>query len=278
MNKGCLIFAYNSDIDYGSQAVIAAKLAVKHLGVPVSVVTNQETLDALNTKFKKLPFDKIILTDTPSEKNKRRLRNGQGSHQIISFVNGNRSNAWDLTPYDRTLIIDSDFLVFSNKLNQYWKSDFAFLINPGMNDLSTVGQDPTDYHLSKYSINLLWATNIMFTKNAEAKLFFDIAHHVKNNYSYYAGLYHFDAGQYRNDFSFSIACYIIGEYGELPCPAFIRDVDDIYKIEKDQIIYILKDYSKSENSLLARTKNQDVHIMNKHSILDNLEGLLAIAN
>jgi hypothetical protein len=278
MNKGCLIFAYNADIDYGSQAVLAAKLANKYLGVPVSVVTNQETLDFLNEKFSELPFDQIVLTGTPPEKNQRGLRDGQKSQKVVSFINGNRGNAWELTPYDRTLIIDSDFLVFSNKLNQYWESKHSFLINPGMIDLSDIERDARDYHLNKYSINLLWATNIMFSKNAEAKLFFDMVLHVKNNYSYYAGLYQFPSGQYRNDFSFSIACHILGEYGELPCPVFIRDVDDIHQVDTDQITYVLKDYSKNGNSLLARTKDQDVHIMNKHSILNNFEGLIALAN
>ena len=60
MNKGCLIFAYNGDIDYGSQAVLAAKLVNKHLKVPVSVVTNADTLSSISEKFKNLPFDKVI--------------------------------------------------------------------------------------------------------------------------------------------------------------------------------------------------------------------------
>jgi hypothetical protein len=284
MTQGCLIFAYNGDIDYGSQAVVAAALAQKNLKVPVSVVTNIATHKAMTKKFTTLPFDKIILTDAPNTKNLRKLNNGQKSATLISFANGNRSSAWELTPYDRTLIIDSDFLVLSNTLSQYWDSKESFLINPGMIDLTQIDKDPKDYLISNYSIKLLWATNIMFSKNAEAKLAFDLAIHVKENYAYYAAQYHFDPVQFRNDYAFSIACHILGGHGtaqwhgELPCPVFIRDVDDIHAITNEQITFILKDYTKPDNSLITHTKQQDVHIMNKHSIIDNLPALLTLAD
>lgn len=283
MNKGCLIFAYNGDIDYGSQAVLAAALVQKHLKVPTSVVTNVATLEALNTKFSNLPFDKIILTDAPTDSNKRILNNGQDSKGLISFMNGNRSSAWELTPYDRTLIIDSDFLVLSNVLNQYWNVDCSFMITPGMVELTQIDRDTKDYFISPYSINLLWATSIMFTKNSETKLLFDLVLHVKENYKHYAALYHFDPIHYRNDYGFSIACHILGNHGqypwhgELPCPVFLRDVDEIHNVQKDQITFILKDYSKNDNSLLAHIKHQDIHVMNKHSILNRLDELLTIA-
>lgn len=48
MKKGCLIFAHDGSIDYGSQAVLAAKLAIKHLGVPVSLVTDADTLSLIH--------------------------------------------------------------------------------------------------------------------------------------------------------------------------------------------------------------------------------------
>ena len=283
MTQGCLIFAYNSDIDYGSQAVVAASMAQKHLKVPVSIVTDSKTLEAINNNFDSLPFDQIILTDTPSSDNKRVLNDGQRSKNLISFVNGNRSSAYELTPYDRTLIIDSDFLILSNKLSQYWDTDYSFLISPGMTDLTQLDNNPKDYFISNYSIKLLWATTIMFTKNEESKLLFDLVLHIKENYSYYAALYHFDPVHYRNDYAFSVACHILGGYGqdqwhgELPCPVFIRDVDDIHTVTENQITFVLKDYTKTGNSLIARTRDQDVHIMNKHSILTHLTELLTLA-
>ena len=283
MTRGCIIFAYNGEIDYGSQAVVAAKLVQRHLGVPVSIITDVDTYESIQTKFNQLPFDKIILTDIPNDKNKRILSNGTRSSNLISFVNGNRNHAWELTPYDRTLVIDSDFLVLSNALNQYWDVDYDFLITPGMIDLAQVDRDPKDFYISKYSISMLWATNIMFTKNAESKLVFDLVLHIKENYAYYAALYYFDPVHFRNDYAFSIACHIMSNHGqdpwhgELPCPVLIRDIDEIHKVQEEQITFILKDRKTSNNSILARTKHQDVHVMNKYSILNKLDDLLKVA-
>lgn len=283
MTQGCLIFSYDGEIDYGSQAVVAAALVNKNLGIPVSLVTNKNTLENIESKFKKLPFDQILINEPLDDENKRILTNETGRRKKISFINGNRYTAWYITPYDETLVIDSDFLVLSNSLNRFWNSKYSFLITPGALDLNS-HMGPTEYFLSSYSIKQLWATVIMFKKDEESKLLFDLAQHIKDNYSYYGELYYFDAGQFRNDFAFSIACHVLSGmgqdrwYGELPIPLLIKDVDDICTVRSDQITYLLKDYSKIENFLLCRSKGQDAHVMNKCSILNKLPELLTIAD
>lgn len=274
MTQGCLLFAHNGAIDYGSQAVLAARLAIKHLGVPVSLVTDQATLDSISLP---LPFDKIILTPKPNTTNWRYLSNGDTS-ESVEFINSNRASAYDLTPYDRTLLIDTDFLILSNTLNKYWNDASDFLITDRMIDLTYLGQAQTDYVISPYSINMLWATNIMFTKNHNTQLIFDMVEHVKDNYLYYSRLYDFSPIQYRNDFAFSIACHTLGNYGILPSPIFIRDVDLLVKIDKTQLLFLLKDYNKQDNYLLLKTQGQDIHFMNKRNLLDNLDSLLELAN
>ena len=283
MTRGCLIFAYDGEIDYGSQAVVAAALVNKNLSIPVSLVTNIKTLENIKNKFKDLPFDQILLNDPIDDKNKRILTQGSTYRESVSFVNGNRYTAWYITPYKETLIIDSDFLVLSNTLNNFWDSEYSFLITPGAVDLSS-DKNPRDYFLSSYSLRQLWATVIMFKKDEESKMLFDLVVHIKENYAYYAGLYYFDSGQFRNDFAFSIACHILGGqgqyqwHGELPSPVFIRDVDDIYEVSSDQVTYLLKDYAKEGNFIVCRTKDQDAHIMNKHSILSKVPELLSLTD
>lgn len=274
MTKGCLLFAHNGVIDYGSQAVLAARLAIKHLGVPVSLVTDQETLDSIRLP---LPFDKVILTSKPDTTNWRYLSNGASS-EIVEFINSNRSSAYDLTPYDRTLLIDTDFLIMSDTLNKYWDDADDFLITDRMVDLTYLGQDQTDYVISSYSINMLWATNIMFTKNDRTRLIFDLVDYIKDNYLYYSQLYDFPVTQYRNDFAFSIACHMLGAYGTLPSPIFIRDVDSLIKVDQDRLLFMLKDYNKQDNYLLLRTQRQDIHLMNKRNLLDNFDALMELAN
>ena len=120
MTQGVLLFAHNSpDIDYGLMAIIAGGLAKKNLGVPVSLVTDLGTLQWLeesgSLRKAQEVFDKIIEVPRPYTKNVRNLHDGFES-KVIPCVNTNRFSVWELSPYDKTLLIDSDYLIFSNKL------------------------------------------------------------------------------------------------------------------------------------------------------------------
>lgn len=271
MNRGCLIYAHNSTIDYGSQAVLAARLAIKHLGVPVSLVTDKDTLADLELKFSTLPFDKIIQVETPSSQNQRTLNN-----ETVPFINGNRSTAWDVTPYHRTLVIDSDFLIFSQELNKYWDADYELLICQGMNSPGITN----DNVVSKYSIPLLWATNIMFTKTSETKILFDLVDYIRQEYIYFSGIYEFNNSQFRNDFAFSIACHIMSAHGVdqwhglLPSPLFFTDYDKIVDINQDRVVML---YHVGNIDYLVKSSGQDLHLMNKRDILANLDQLMELA-
>jgi hypothetical protein len=282
MKNGCLIFAHNGDIDYGSQSVLAAALVKKYLNVPVSLISDKETIKDINLKFKNLPFEHIIEIENPINNNQRKLYDREiKDYKTFNFINGNRHSAYELTPYERTLVIDTDFLVFSDSLSKYWNNE-EFYINPGMLLLHEENINPKEYKVGPYSIDMVWATNIMFSKNEETKTFFDLIEFVKQEYHYYSNLYEFYPGQYRNDFVFSIACHIMSGHGldpwhkELPVPLFFDDKSEILKIKDNgDIIFLME---KQDRHILARACQQDVHIMNKSSLLDNLDQLLKLAD
>lgn len=326
MSKGCLIFAHDGTLDYGSQAVLAAKLVIKHLGVPVTLVTDKATIKNLEKKFSKLPFESIVKIDKPKTKNKRLLtdysaiaanRDGklelakfkeklvmhklpeeqleyfsqveklivpQPVKETVDFINDSRSLAYELSPYDRTLVIDSDFLVFSNRLNQFWEHYQDFLISPGMLDIQAHDIDPKKYQINPYTIDMLWATTFMFSKTKETEIFFNLLKAIQKEYEYFAHLYEFDPVQYRNDFSFSIASHILGGHGvdkwhgELPVPLMLSDADRIVAIKENEITFLLKDAAQEDDYLLFKTSKQDLHVMNKRDIIANFDQLLEMAN
>jgi hypothetical protein len=317
MNKGCLIFAHDGDIDYGSQAVLAAELAQRHLKVPVSLAADAKTIKNINKNFKQLPFDRVIKIARPTVTNKRflvdhdvedanlaimRLKAMMDSADVkqidtlekfispkpaketVDFINDSRVLAYDITPYDRTLLIDSDFLIFSDQLNKYWDLPYDLMISPGMLELQQNTIGPCDYELNNYSIWQLWATTVMFTKSEETRIFFNLLQHIKDEYEYYSHLYDFDQRQYRNDFTFSIACHIMGHHGaapwhgELPVPLMFTDADSIAKIKPSgEIIFVLNDLARQNDYLLAKTQGQDIHVMNKRDILRHLDQLRELA-
>lgn len=268
MTTGCLIFAYDGDVAYGPQAVLAACLVKKHLGIPVCLVTDHKTLDKLPTSS---VFEHICINEVEETSNTRIL-----AGKTVKWRNTNRSSAYDVTPFDRTLVIDSDFLVFSNRLKTYLEADRDFMICENMKDL--LGRPGAEVQLHPASIHMLWATNIIFNKTPEVKALFDLVDHIKENWKYYGALYKFDTRRFRNDYAFSIACHTIGGYGinqfytALPSPILITDTDEVVKVSPDtSITYITQD------NLIAKTKEQDLHLMNKEAIIKNYKMLMEMS-
>lgn len=282
MTRGCLIFAHNGNIDYGSQAVLAANLVNKHLRIPTSLVTDNNTLVDTQAKFNQLPFDQIIKIEKPVSTNTRMLKTPDGKVEVFDFINTNRVSAYELSPYDQTLVIDSDYLVFSNSLNRFWDSGYDFLITPGMLDLTQEYVTPKNYAIYDYSITMLWATCFMFNKTPEVKILFDLVDYVKQEYFYFSQLYHFNPYQFRNDFAFSVACHIMSGYGlypwhgELPVPMMIKDIDQIVNINNDRIAF-LSMQGVEPNDHLVQSRCQDVHCMNKKDILKYFDKFMEIA-
>ena len=248
MNKGVVIFAHNNrQNDYAKMSMIAAKFAKKYLQVPVSLITDPSTVSWMKESNIFVPaseiFDKIIITNRPEEINMRQFHDGQ-SKVAAPFNNSNRNNVWDLTPYDRTLLIDSDFIIMSDTLNNFWNVDSDLMISGEYNDI--LGKDRIGYHdryISDTGIKLLWATTVMFTKNQETKIFFDLVEHIRANYKSFANLFRFDDRIYRNDISFSIARHIL--YGfetdddySLPSILSITDRDYLSHVRDSNLIVL----------------------------------------
>lgn len=283
MKSGILIIAHNNrTVDYAKMAIISAGLAKKHLNQPVSLITDQSTLDWLNEsgdiKDAESVFENIILTERPEITNFRKLSDGD-HHENIPFINANRSDVFNLTPYDRTLLIDADYLIFSDSLSPYWEADSSVMIGQSFNDVMGERVGFLDQWVSETGISMKWATTVMFTKNQEAKSFFDLVSHVKEHYKYYADLYRFDPRQYRNDISFSIAKHILNGFeddvvGNLPPVLTVIDTDTLIDVtETGALKFTLADPKNRGNYLLCALKDQDVHIMNKQNIIRQYDKL-----
>ena len=284
MNRGALIFAHNSrDVDYSLLAIISGGLAKKHLNIPVSLVTDNSTIEWMKTAGTYSQavslFDKIITVEKPTTTNVRKLGDGIES-KIVPFVNTNRNSAWELTPYNQTLLLDSDFLIFSDNLNKYWEMDEDVLIASSMNDINE--QSRVGYHdryISDTGVHLYWATTVMFTKNQRSRALFDTVEYVKNNYQHYADLFRFDSRQYRNDISFSVAKHILDgfEKSSINLPSLLTAIDkDILHSVSGSKLTMLINTGLNSNYCAISVEGMDLHIMNKQSIIRNAESLLSL--
>lgn len=286
MKRGVVIFAHNNrDTDYALMAVIAGGLAKKHLNLPVSLITDKTTISWMKESkiYQRAVgiFENIIEIKKPQSENKRRLHDGASISKIVPFVNNNRSSVLDLTPYDKTLLIDSDFLIFSDRLNEYWDMDDV-LISDAMNDI--VGPERTGYHdryISDTGVHMFWATAVMFTKNDQAKSFFNMVQYVRDNYQYYGDLFRFDTRQYRNDIAFSVAKHILTGFESdrtLTLPAVFTSIDKdiLYDVDATGKLTFLISHKLTEDYCTAVVRGRDIHVMNKQSLVRHADKLLEL--
>jgi hypothetical protein len=286
MTRGALIFAHNNrDVDYALLALVSGSLAKHSLSIPISLVTDNSTLQWCEESgiLKKMleVFDKVIEVEKPVTDNKRNLYDGT-NNKSVQFTNTNRSSVWHVTPYDRTLLLDSDFLIFSQRLAQYWDINESVILSHSMNDIfdkKRVGYH--DRYISDTGPHMYWATAVMFTKNAESEMFFSLVDHVRQNYQYYADLFRFDPRQFRNDIAFSIAKHILHGFETstdvtLPPLLTVQDKDILYDVDSTGNLIFLVQTDFNAKYSLCSTKGLDVHIMNKQSIVRNKDKLLAL--
>lgn len=283
MKQGVLIYAHNNrEVDYALMALISGGLARKNLEKPVSLVSDITTVEwmeqskILDTANK--IFENIIIVNKPETTNQRRLYDGSSS-SVVPFANTNRDSVWNITPYDRTLLIDSDFLILSNNLSKYWNSPDDVMIGQSINDIySDQRLGYLDRHVADTGVKLYWATTVMFTKNSTSKIFFDMVSNVKENYKHYGDIFRFDPRQYRNDIAFSVAKHILDGYqeltiGKLPPVLSALDRDILYSVENNKLTFLI-DYKLNNTYCAATLSEVDIHVMNKQSIYRNKQSLL----
>lgn len=282
MSKGVLMYAHNNDeIDYLKIACANALMVKKNLEVPVTLVTDSGTIDwgrkALGDEFIDMCFEQVIvvhrdyLFDNP-----RNFADTSFTSKPLQFYNCNHYEAYDLSPYEETLFIDADYLIMSSALNNCWGSNNDVMIDHRIFSPSD-DKAPVTKYIDEFGIKMYWATVIYFRKSDFAKFLFSLVEHIQKNYQYYRDLYTFSNSMYRNDNAFSVAIHTLNGFtdskesvvGNLPITGLLMswDTNDIHSVvDVDDIIIYAEKAGATGTYLLARFKNQDIHIMNKWSI------------
>jgi hypothetical protein len=264
MSRGALLFAFNSPrYNYYAMAEYTAKRINHFLGLPVTIVTDESSIPT-NPLYK---FDNTIIVE-PDKNNIR---------DYVVWINKGRYQAYELSPYDETLLLDTDYVVNSDRLLQTFdiSNDFcchdatSFLMHP---------KAPQEI-LSAYSFNTLWATVITFKKTARAKQIFECLEMVQKNYEHYANIHSFIAGVYRNDYALTLALRIANGH--------LNEQNDIIPwnllhVGKNTSVYAEStDQFNTEYTVMfdnwqrgkirkeyINIKDTDFHVMNKENFLE----------
>jgi len=261
MTTGALIIAYNNEeIDYVSMAAWSAANIQRHLGIPVALITDRRPADAT-------AFDQIILQDRRQDSSRRHF-NDAGS---VTWHNTNRMDAYKLSPWDRTLLLDADYVVASNALAPLLAADQDILAYGRAHDVTGRNDFAGLNSFGEFHMPMAWATAVMFRRSAHAELVFQSMTMIREHWRHYTDIYKCAGSIYRNDYALTIALGMANGHdidypmipGSLPtvlpdCALSQQDSDN-YRIE----------YTDSENRrkwLLLQ--GCDFHAMNKKFLGD----------
>jgi len=264
MSRGAILFAFNSPAyNYYDMAVYTARRINHFLDLPVTIVTDKDSVP----KDPDYKFDKVIQV-TPDKNNIR---------DFGVWINKGRYQAYELSPYDETLLLDVDYMVNSNKTLKAFDVTEDFCCHDTTNFL--MHPNAAQEMLSVYSYNTLWATVIAFRKTKRAKQIFECLEMVQKNYEHYGNIHNFVGGVYRNDYALTLALRIVNGHTILPgdiIPWNLVHVGKNTRVYSDSSEKFNTEYTVMfDNWQRAKVrkeyitiKDMDFHVMNKANFVE----------
>jgi len=187
-SRGIVAFAVNTDAtDYVSIAQQTLKLASHTLNLPHTLIT--EDLIA-----------KHIYAST---------RYNVDTSEFVEWKNMGRNTAYELSPYDETIVIDADYLIQDCNLLKIFESSWDYTL---MRTARSLNDEPMPDLMGVHSLPYVWATVFAFRKTPRAKMFFDLVRRIQRNYHYYRELFKAESRIYRNDYAFAMADIILNGF------------------------------------------------------------------
>jgi len=261
MKTGALLFAFNNEhTDYVQLAAWAAQNIRRHLNIPVAVIT-----DCVDNPLVREHFDSVIEAKPDSGGQ----RHFVDYNQTVTWYNAGRVDAYALSPWDQTLLLDADYVVASDALKTVLHSAQDLLAHStavdatGENDFSGLNS------FGRFHMPMWWATVVMFRRSTAARLTFDAMRMIRANWAHYRHLYQTGNSVYRNDHALSIALGIVNghtlDHTAIPW-SLVSVLPEHRVIEIDQDHYRI-DYINSNNQQRwVDLQEQDFHAMGKQHL------------
>ena len=261
MTTGALIFAFNNEqTDYVGMAAWSADRIRRHLNIPTAVITNCTDQARLSN------FDQVIYAYPISGG----TRYFDDYKETITWYNAGRTDAYSLTPWDQTLVLDADYVVCSSELKNVLDMPQDFACHRLAWDMSCIDYFEGLNRFGHHKFPMWWATVMMFRRGNTAQYIFDCMNMVKQNWTHYKDLYHIQGPQYRNDYALSIALGIVSGHtlkvDNIPWSlASVLPEHELSQIGIDHFEIKYKDQGQSKK---MDWKDMDFHAMGKKHLGD----------
>ena len=289
IDSGVCLFAYsNQQLDYIKLAVLSAMSAKKQLNnIPVCLIT-----DTAGEKYmlKNIPkhvscvFDHVIIAPAADSQNIRLHFDSPWQKFYADFKNRNKHLVYELTPFNKTLLMDCDFLLYNNQYLNLFKSNTKLSMYKSAVDLVMSPPAAAEQRLNPKGIDMFWSTVVYFEKSKLSEIFFNLWAHISENYEFYTTRYQFPDGLFRTDFCVSIASHIMADFSN---NTFIQDMPDspmTFMSQRDEIVNVSTDHSglvllsnnrkEQWRDIAVKHVNTNLHLMNKKSMLRHYDALL----
>jgi hypothetical protein len=272
MTAGVLFFAYNNDlVDYIKQAIYNAKLVKKHLGLPVALVT-----DSVNYLEKTYPFYKKYIDYVIPRGigqtifTKKHYYAGEHFSTQAEWKNVNRFDAYTVTPFDTTIVLDTDYLISNDNLLKVIDQPNDLFIYKRSEDISLTRALQGFNRVSDDSIDFYWATVLVFKKTERINRLFKLVKYIKDNYHYFRTLYRITTKTFRNDYAFSIAIHMLNGYETTEWPQqlpgrmlYSSPEDDLVSIKDEKYTFTIGNKYRRDKVNVVTVENSNIHVMNK---------------
>jgi len=261
MTTGALIFAFNNEqIDYVSMARWSASNIRRHLNIPVCLITDTQHQDLSG-------FDKAICVGPTSLgiANKRYFSDYDTN---VTWHNTNRMDAYSLSPWDQTLVLDADYVVASDQHLTTLASSQDFVCYRWATDVTGLQTFEDLNYFGNYRMPMWWATVMMFRRSNSTELLFDSMQMVRDNWTHYRNLYKNPVATYRNDHALSIALNTLN--GHTLCvdaiPGTLASLTPEHRLTQlDTDVYRV-DFLTPDKKPRWITLTQDFHAMGKQQL------------
>jgi len=248
MIRGVLLYAFNNGTtDYLSMAKWSAKRIERFLGLPTTIISDQDDAELGGTR---------VFNAT---------RGGE------PWYNASRNRAWDHSPYDETIVLDVDYIVNSEILNLLFEVDKPFMIHQHASDITRRSSFLELDRFGEHRFPSRWATVMYFNRHETAKEVFDTVEMIKRDWKHYGDLYKFRSTTFRNDWAFSIALGLLGGHVEsnkcsIPWPLVTASTDVDVRAGEKEDTFVLSYITAQQKAVIQNVKGLDLHIMNKQSM------------
>ena len=244
MTTGAVIFARNNEhIDYVAMARWSAQNIARHLGIPTHIITDS----------------------APSDNARHFTDVGQ-----VTWHNLNRMDAYKLSPWDRTLVLDADYVVATDQLRSVIDCDKDFLAHRWAYDVTGYNTFDGLNYFGDVDMPMWWATVMVFNKSQQAKLIFDVMAMIRDNWTHYRNIYKNSVATYRNDHALSIALGIVNGHtlDHAGIPWSLASLTPEHRLTQlDQDRYRV-DFVNTEGQSRWIELRQDFHAMGKRQLGD----------